>query len=604
MRAALNDGGGGLFSDGSAIVLTSNTFINNSTASIGGAMYIYSPSQSTLESNTIIGNTSTVVSWANQGAGGVYISGAAILSNNSVTNNSTRSSGGGIYASGTITLSNNIIQGNSADMSGGGVYVYADFATLNNNSIISNTATSSGGGVNFANGTGIVATNGNSILGNTANGSGGGIAIAGGIVNAKNDIVGRNSAPWEGVYLSGGLMSAKHWTLVNNGKYALNNNGGTVIITNTIVATHTLAGLNGMGVLGDHTLFFGNSTNCTPGVTCTNNFSGDPKFVNPSAQNYHISPSSAAIDQGINAGIITDIDGEPRPMGSGYDIGADEINPLYAIVNPLGSWQNSLSFPVTWAGQTSGGFTITGYDVQYRDGLNGTWIDWLVNTPATSSNFSGQDSHTYFFRARARDSGGNIGTFSGTVQTTVDVTAPAIGSFNINNASQYSASPNVTLYISATDSLSGISAMSFSNDGSNWNIWQSNSITSSWTLSNGDGTKTVYARVKDQASNISSPVSDTIILDTTPPIGSIMINGGANFTASSVVTLTLNASDAVSGVAQMRFSGDGFGWWQWENYTTTKTVTLASGDGTYAVICSIQGHRRECLHDDFCDHHT
>jgi hypothetical protein len=33
---------------------------------------------------------------------------------------------------------------------------------------------------------------------------------------------------------------------------------------------------------------------------------------------------SAAIDQGVDAGVATDIDGDARPCGQGYDLGADE----------------------------------------------------------------------------------------------------------------------------------------------------------------------------------------------------------------------------------------------------------------------------------------
>ena len=59
--------------------------------------------------------------------------------------------------------------------------------------------------------------------------------------------------------------------------------------------------------------------------TGTVNVWGDPAFVNPSAGDYHIGLTSAAIDKGVNAGVGDDIDGDPRPQGGGYDIGADEF---------------------------------------------------------------------------------------------------------------------------------------------------------------------------------------------------------------------------------------------------------------------------------------
>ena len=62
---------------------------------------------------------------------------------------------------------------------------------------------------------------------------------------------------------------------------------------------------------------------------------GTPDFVNPAAFDYHIGDSSAAIDQGVDAGVRTDMDGQPRPIGLGFDIGADEAIPPPTLWFPM-----------------------------------------------------------------------------------------------------------------------------------------------------------------------------------------------------------------------------------------------------------------------------
>jgi hypothetical protein len=90
--------------------------------------------------------------------------------------------------------------------------------------------------------------------------------------------------------------------------------------------------------------------------------------------------------------------------------------------------------------------------------------------------------------------------------------------------------------------------------------------------------KTVYYQVKDNA-GLSSAYSDTIVLDTSPPQGSIQINNGAAYTNGTGVGLALSAVDAVSGVSQMRFSEDGSAFSDWEPYSTSKSWSLQAGDG-------------------------
>jgi hypothetical protein len=100
-----------------------------------------------------------------------------------------------------------------------------------------------------------------------------------------------------------------------------------------------------------------------------------------------------------------------------------DTQPPNAGVNLLSAYQASLTFNVAWSGTdtTSG---VASYDVQYLDCADGTWTDWQTATAAISASFTGQDAHTYSFRARARDYAGNVGSYSaGDTQTTVDVTS-------------------------------------------------------------------------------------------------------------------------------------------------------------------------------------
>ena len=73
-------------------------------------------------------------------------------------------------------------------------------------------------------------------------------------------------------------------------------------------------------------------------------------------------------------------------------------------------------------------------------------------------------------------------------------------------------------------------------------------------------------------------------VDTTPPTGTILINGGALYTNSRNVTLTLSATDDLSGVIEMQFNNGAGSYSSLEPYATIKAWMLsASGDGLKTV---------------------
>jgi hypothetical protein len=102
----------------------------------------------------------------------------------------------------------------------------------------------------------------------------------------------------------------------------------TVRLTNTILVSQTVGVTvtTGTTVTLNSTLWHGNSANWggVGTINASNNYTGNPAFVNPNSGNYHLGPISAAIDKGVNAGVMSDIDGESRPQGIAPDLGADE----------------------------------------------------------------------------------------------------------------------------------------------------------------------------------------------------------------------------------------------------------------------------------------
>ena len=168
----------------------------------------------------------------------------------------------------------------------------------------------------------------------------------------------------------------------------------------------------------------------------------------------------------------------------------------------------------------------------------------------------------------------------------VDATPPE-GSLVINNASEYTNTRIVTLALSPEDGGSGMddgAQMRFSNDNVDFTEAEPYITSKEWQLPEGDGVATVYVQFSDAIENWTSvDISDTIILDTTPPECTIAINGGNEYCKTTGVILKLSATDNVSEIAEIMFSNDNITFSIPEAYTNTKTWELTGGDGTKTV---------------------
>jgi hypothetical protein len=247
------------------------------------------------------------------------------------------SDGGGVHvAGGSVVLEDDVIEACTADARGGALFIAEGDVHLRHNTLRGNAA-QYGGGLYVGGGSVVLACN--VVVDNEAPPVGGAIAIDGGTVVGANDIVAENTLAGAGVYLSGGRLTASHWTLVNNGRYGIiadlgvDIESGSVTLHKSIIASHK-GGLCGAGVEARQTLFHRVSDPCIAGASCVNNLFGDPKFVDPSAGDYHIAAGSAAVDRGYSLDVAQDMDGDMRPVGTASDIGADETEP-HRVYLPL-----------------------------------------------------------------------------------------------------------------------------------------------------------------------------------------------------------------------------------------------------------------------------
>jgi hypothetical protein len=360
------DGGGGLYIDGSPALIRGNIIQGNEGRLNGGGLYLYQ-SGATVRDNVIRGNSAP----AGDGGGLYLVQSAATVRGNTIETN-TASLGGGLYSlqSGATVRDNTIL--NNAASSGGGLHLLQSGATVRGNRIMSNTAPL-GGGIYIESSAATVRENeilrndawrgggvcaalsptgleANTILDNQASQFGGGLCIGGcAPFTLTNNIVGRNATQGGGPALyvgthttppPGSVTYPSQGVLLHN-TFADNNSplgpwmietsvSSTLALTNTIIGKPGGITVTASGLVTLYTTLWDPALLLQPGLVVTGggivvsstNYFSEPGVLSPT---YRLGPGSAAIDRGANAGVTTDIDGDPRPNGPLPDIGADEF---------------------------------------------------------------------------------------------------------------------------------------------------------------------------------------------------------------------------------------------------------------------------------------
>jgi hypothetical protein len=262
-------------------------------------------------------------------------------------------------------------------------------------------------------------------------------------------------------------------------------------------------------------------------------------------------------------------DGDLTSSWSGYrTVRVDATPPDTSITDGPSGVIPTGSATFTWTG--SDNRTSTG-DLKYSYRLVGrsnVWSSWSTATSVTYNDLTDGD---YTFEVKARDFAHNEDPSPATRNFGVDITPPETEI--TNGPSGCIGTANVTFTWTGSDNRTSADQLQYSYKlegfDADWSAWTSVTSKSYTGLPDGDYTFKVKAR-DGVGHEDPSPAAQSFRVDTTPPTGSVLINGGDSTTNKITVHLDISGDDGPvgCGVTEMRLSNDGFNWEAWKPFAT------------------------------------
>lgn len=221
----------------------------------------------------------------------------------------------------------------------------------------------------------------------------------------------------------------------------------------------------------------------------------------------------------------------------------DAVNPNVAVTLAGGA-ARTRSTVLQVAIAATDASAVVDMELTTTGSFTGAFVPFSTLTTVDLGNVDGSKT----VQVRVRDAAGNTGTGSATI--VLDRAAPnaslllAAGAVATNTSSVNAAltfdEADTTALIVSTVPLDCASATLVTSTTS--------PFSTAVDLGVGDGTKTVFACVRDSAGN-ARQVQDTILLDSTPPISSIALDAGASHSLDTTVDIVVTTASDVTAAA-------------------------------------------------------
>jgi hypothetical protein len=177
----------------------------------------------------------------------------------------------------------------------------------------------------------------------------------------------------------------------------------------------------------------------------------------------------------------------------------------------------------------------------------------------------------------------SVGSTSSVVVMSMTGPVPPRGTVRIAGGAAATNDTAATLSLTWASPVAQVTDVQIRNRGSEWSAFMPVAATLPWALEPGEGTKTVDVQFRDSRGSLSPIASATIVLDTTPPSGTVSIQDGSPWTASRDVSLALDSTDVGGGVTQVRVRDGGGQFGPWVDAGPTTPWTLSAGPGVKTV---------------------